>query len=47
VFANHEIAALFNKIDTENSGKLDLEDFAGFMALRGISSAPSIKPVFK
>ena len=44
VYKPEEIQALFNKFDKDNSGKLDCEEFAGFMALMGSGKTPN--PVF-
>lgn len=46
VFKDNELSAIFNKYDTNQSGKLDFEEFAGMMALRGTGNNPNVNPVF-
>lgn len=46
VFNTNELAAIFRKYDTNSSGKLDFEEFAGMMALRGTGNNPNVNPVF-
>jgi len=45
-FTENELAAVFNKYDTNNSGQLDFEEFSGMMALRGTGNNPNVNPVF-
>lgn len=46
VFNTNELKALFSKYDVNQSGKLDFEEFAGMMALRGTGNNPNVNPVF-
>lgn len=46
VFPQHEMAALFCKIDRNGSGKLDYEEFSAWFAHRGSGNNPNVNPVF-
>lgn len=46
VFPAHEMAAIFNKIDRNCSGKIDYEEFANWFALKGSGNNPNVNPVF-
>ena len=46
VWSDIELSALFNKYDTQKCGKLDFEELAGQMALRGSGNNPNVNPVF-
>jgi len=46
-FTPIEINALFKKHDTNSSGKLDFEEFAGWVACRGAGNNPNVKNQFK
>lgn len=45
-FKENELAAVFSKYDTNGSGCLDFEEFAGMYALRGTGNNPNVNPVF-
>lgn len=45
-FKENELAAVFGKYDTNGSGYLDFEEFAGMYALRGTGNNPNVNPVF-
>lgn len=45
-FKANELSAIFNKYDTNKSGHLDFEEFAGMYALRGTGNNPNVNPVF-
>lgn len=45
-FKPNELSAIFNKYDTNGSGQLDWEEFAGIYALRGTGNNPNVNPVF-
>ena len=46
LYKDNEVAALFAKFDKDHSGKLDYEEFAGFVALKGSGNNPNVNPVF-
>ena len=46
VFPEHEMNALFNKIDRNGSGKLDYEEFSAWFAMQGTGNNPNVNPVF-
>ena len=46
VFPEHEMLALFNKIDRNCTGKLDYEEFSAWFAMRGSGNNPNVNPVF-
>lgn len=46
VFNDHELAALFNKFDGNGNGKIDFEEFARWIALKGSGNNPNVNPVF-
>lgn len=46
-FTPIEINALFKKHDTNKSGKLDFEEFAGWVACRGAGNNPNVKNQFR
>jgi hypothetical protein len=37
---------LFNKFDSNKSGRIDFEEFAGWVALKGSGNNPNVNPVF-
>ena len=39
--------ALFNKIDTDGSGKLDYGELTKILALKGSGNNPNVNPVWK
>jgi len=45
-FTPNETKALFNKFDKDSCGKLDYEEFAGWVACRGAGSNPNVKNQF-
>lgn len=45
-FTDNELSAIFNKYDSNGSGFLDFEEFAGIYALRGTGNNPNVNPVF-
>lgn len=45
-FKANELNAIFSKYDTNASGYLDFEEFAGMYALRGTGNNPNVNPVF-
>lgn len=47
VFSDVEIAALFQKYDFDQSGKLAYDEFCAIFALKGAGVNPNINPVFK
>lgn len=47
VFSDAEIAALFQKYDFDQSGKLAYDEFCALFALKGAGVNPNINPVFK
>lgn len=48
LFKENEITALFQRFDKDNSGKLDYEEFSGFIATKGFGkgNSPNVNPVF-
>ena len=46
VFNEHELTALFNKFDQNQSGRIDFEEFAGWIAHKGSGNNPNVNPVF-
>ena len=46
VFSKEELVALFARFDTNNNGKVDFEELAGWIALRGSGNNPNVNPVF-
>ena len=47
VFSDVEIAALFQKYDYDQSGKLAYDEFCAIFALKGAGVNPNVNPVFK
>ena len=47
MFKDAEIQALFNKIDTDGSGKLDYAELTNILALKGSGNNPNVNPVWK
>jgi calcyphosin len=47
VFSEKEIQALFNKYDTDRSGKLCYDEFCGLIAHMGSGMNANLNPVFE
>lgn len=47
MFSDSEIAALFQKFDFDQSGKLAYDEFCSLFALKGAGVNPNVNPVFK
>ena len=47
VFPAHEMNALFCKYDKDNSGRLDYEELAGWVANKGAGCNPNVKSQFR
>jgi Ca2+-binding EF-hand superfamily protein len=45
-FKEVELDAIFKKYDANSNGKLDYEEFAGFIARMGSGNNPNVNPVF-
>ena len=47
VFKEGEVQALFNKFDTDGSGRLDYAELTNGLALKGSGDNPNVNPVWK
>lgn len=47
VFNEKEIQALFNKYDSDKSGRLCYDEICGLIALMGSGNNPNMNPVFQ